>query len=112
VRSTRTDQARPAALAAQHETAADLLDGERAFRNNCANCHGPDGDQIAGIDLEFLGTVVQGAGAAKILFTSVRDGNTIAIPAALRSPDYRPQGFRVEAPAAFTTEPQRRTEAL
>ena len=42
---------RPAALAAQHETAADLLDGERAFRNNCANCHGPDGDQIAGIDL-------------------------------------------------------------
>jgi putative heme-binding domain-containing protein len=36
---------------AQHETAADLLDGERAFRNTCANCHGPDGDQIAGIDL-------------------------------------------------------------
>jgi putative heme-binding domain-containing protein len=36
---------------AQHETAADLLDGERAFRQNCANCHGPDGDQIAGIDL-------------------------------------------------------------
>lgn len=36
---------------AQHETAADLLDGERAFRNNCANCHGPDGDLIAGIDL-------------------------------------------------------------
>ena len=36
---------------AQHETAADLVDGERAFRNSCANCHGPDGDQIAGIDL-------------------------------------------------------------
>jgi putative heme-binding domain-containing protein len=36
---------------AQHETAADLLDGERAFRNTCANCHGPDGDQITGIDL-------------------------------------------------------------
>src|ERR1051325_4646596 len=43
--------ARPATVAAQHETAADLLDGERAFKNNCANCHGPDGDQIAGIDL-------------------------------------------------------------
>src|SRR5215216_5235277 len=42
---------RPAMVAAQHETAADLLDGERAFKNNCANCHGPDGDQIAGIDL-------------------------------------------------------------
>lgn len=36
---------------AQHETASDLLDGERAFRGNCANCHGPDGDQISGIDL-------------------------------------------------------------
>jgi putative heme-binding domain-containing protein len=41
----------PAAALAQHETAADLLDGERAFRNSCANCHGPDGDVIAGIDL-------------------------------------------------------------
>lgn len=36
---------------AQHETAADLVDGERAFRQTCANCHGPDGDQIQGIDL-------------------------------------------------------------
>jgi putative heme-binding domain-containing protein len=36
---------------AQHETASDLLDGERAFKTNCANCHGPDGDQIQGIDL-------------------------------------------------------------
>jgi putative heme-binding domain-containing protein len=36
---------------AQHETAADLLDGERAFRGSCANCHGPDGDLIPGIDL-------------------------------------------------------------
>src|SRR5688572_5973775 len=38
-------------LLAQHETAADLLDGERAFRNSCANCHGPDGDLIPAIDL-------------------------------------------------------------
>ena len=38
-------------VTAQHETASDLLDGERAFRSNCANCHGPDGDLIAGIDL-------------------------------------------------------------
>ena len=38
-------------LYAQHETAADLLDGERAFKASCANCHGPDGDQIQGIDL-------------------------------------------------------------
>ena len=41
----------PHAVYAQHETAADLLDGERAFKASCANCHGPDGDQIQGIDL-------------------------------------------------------------
>ena len=41
----------PRSAYAQHDTAADLLDGERAFRNTCANCHGPDGDVIAGIDL-------------------------------------------------------------
>ena len=38
-------------LVAQHNTAQDIEDGERAFRNTCANCHGPDGDQVAGIDL-------------------------------------------------------------
>jgi putative heme-binding domain-containing protein len=42
---------RPEFAHAQHETAADILDGERAFRNSCANCHGPDGDLITGIDL-------------------------------------------------------------
>lgn len=42
---------RHAPLLAQHETASDLVDGERAFRNSCANCHGPDGDLIGGIDL-------------------------------------------------------------
>lgn len=36
---------------AQHETALDVQDGARAFRQQCANCHGPDGDLIAGIDL-------------------------------------------------------------
>jgi cytochrome c oxidase cbb3-type subunit III len=39
------------ALDAQHDTAADLLDGERAYGSTCANCHGPDGNTIAGIDL-------------------------------------------------------------
>ena len=43
--------AAPPPLLAQHETAADLLDGERAYRQSCANCHGPDGDVITGIDL-------------------------------------------------------------
>ena len=35
---------------AQHETAQDLLDGERAYRDRCANCHGPNGDLIQGIN--------------------------------------------------------------
>lgn len=37
--------------AQQHETAADIEDGGRVFRNACANCHGPDGNDVAGIDL-------------------------------------------------------------
>lgn len=36
---------------AQHATAFDVEDGGRAFASNCAGCHGPDGDLIAGIDL-------------------------------------------------------------
>ncbi len=40
-----------AGLAAQHETAGDIEDGGRVFRDTCANCHGPDGDEIPGIDL-------------------------------------------------------------
>ena len=36
---------------AQHDTAADIDDGGRVFRDRCANCHGPDGDEVAGIDL-------------------------------------------------------------
>ena len=40
-----------ASLAAQHDTAQDIDDGGKVFRNTCANCHGPDGDSVAGIDL-------------------------------------------------------------
>ena len=38
-------------LLAQHSTAQDIDDGGRVFRNTCANCHGPDGNEVAGIDL-------------------------------------------------------------
>ena len=38
-------------LPAQHATAADIEDGGRVYQNTCANCHGPDGDGVAGIDL-------------------------------------------------------------
>jgi putative heme-binding domain-containing protein len=36
---------------AQHATASDIEDGGRVFRQSCANCHGPDGNEIPGIDL-------------------------------------------------------------
>jgi len=36
---------------AQHATAFDIENGARAYENSCANCHGPDGDLVAGIDL-------------------------------------------------------------
>jgi putative heme-binding domain-containing protein len=41
------------ALLAQHSyTPGDVQDGERLFLANCAICHGPDGDQVPGVDLE------------------------------------------------------------
>jgi putative heme-binding domain-containing protein len=39
-----------ASLLAQ-SSAADIADGARQFQNTCANCHGPDGGEVAGIDL-------------------------------------------------------------
>ena len=39
-------------LLAQHTyTPADVQEGQRLFRTNCVLCHGPEGDQIPGIDL-------------------------------------------------------------
>jgi putative heme-binding domain-containing protein len=40
------------ALLAQHSyTPADVQEGGRLFRANCVLCHGPEGDQVPGIDL-------------------------------------------------------------
>jgi len=42
----------PAVLPAQHTyTPADIQEGGRLFRVNCVLCHGPEGDQVPGIDL-------------------------------------------------------------
>ena len=42
----------PGALLAQHTyTTADIQEGNRLFRANCVLCHGPEGDQVPGIDL-------------------------------------------------------------
>src|SRR5712691_2899752 len=32
-------------------SAADIEDGQRLFVGSCANCHGPDGDSVPGVDL-------------------------------------------------------------
>jgi putative heme-binding domain-containing protein len=40
-----------ATASAQHATGLDIEDGSRVFASVCANCHGPDGNLIAGIDL-------------------------------------------------------------
>lgn len=42
--------AAPLPLSAQHATAFDVADGRRVYEQSCANCHGPDGNLIAGID--------------------------------------------------------------
>ena len=40
------------ALLAQHEyPATDIENGGRQYTNNCVYCHGPEGDQIAGVNL-------------------------------------------------------------
>lgn len=42
----------PVVLLAQHAfTPADIEEGGRLFRTNCVLCHGPEGDQVPGIDL-------------------------------------------------------------
>jgi len=40
----------PGPALAQHDTAADLLDGGRAYAERCATCHGPNGDLVPNID--------------------------------------------------------------
>jgi putative heme-binding domain-containing protein len=40
-----------ASLVAQRNNALDIADGARVFQNTCSNCHGPDGNEIPGIDL-------------------------------------------------------------
>lgn len=84
-------------LSAQHATAFDIEDGGRAFRNTCATCHGPDGDQIAGIDLgrgqfrrpftdqELVGIIRNGIPNTPMPATNVSDVQAVKIVAYLRS---------------------------
>jgi len=85
------------ALFAQHATAFDIEDGGRAFRNTCANCHGPDGDQVAGIDLgrgqfrrtltdqELVGIIRNGIPNTPMPANNVSEAQAVKIVAYLRS---------------------------
>ena len=85
------------ALFAQHATAFDIEDGGRAFRNTCANCHGPDGDQVAGIDLgrgqfrrsltdqELVGIIRNGIPNTPMPPNNVSEAQAVKIVAYLRS---------------------------
>lgn len=85
------------AVFAQHATAFDIEDGGRAFRNTCANCHGPDGDQVAGIDLgrgqlrrpltdqELVGIIRNGIPNTPMPANNVSEAQAVKIVAYLRS---------------------------
>ena len=83
---------------AQHETAQDLLDGERAYRDRgCANCHGPNGDLIPGInfsagqfrrpmtDADLARIIRQGIANTPMPATNVTEAQAGQIVAYLRS---------------------------
>ena len=82
---------------AQHETAFDVEEGGRAFRNSCANCHGPDGNEIAGIDLgrgqfrrpmtdaDLMAIIRKGIPNTPMLATNMTEEQAARIVAYLRS---------------------------
>src|SRR6185436_7462636 len=82
---------------AQHETAFDVEEGGRAFRNSCANCHGPDGNEIAGIDLgrgqfrrpmtdaDLIGIIRKGIPNTPMPATNMTEEQAARIVAYLRS---------------------------
>jgi len=63
-----------ATLFAQHTyTPADLEEGGRLFRSNCVGCHGPEGNQVAGVDLsrgKFRNTATE-TGAIDIILKGI-----------------------------------------
>jgi putative heme-binding domain-containing protein len=87
----------PDSLRAQHATAYDIEDGGRAFRTSCANCHGPDGNEIPGIDLgrgqfrrpltdeELVGIIRKGIPNTPMPATNITEEQALRIVAYLRA---------------------------
>ena len=83
---------------AQHETAQDLLDGQRFYNERgCANCHGPNGDLVPGInfsagqfrrpmtDADLSGIIRKGIPNTPMPASNVTDAQAGQIVAYLRS---------------------------
>ena len=87
----------PGTAVAQHDTAADLLDGGRAYSERCATCHGPNGDLVPNIDFsrgqfrrtltdaDLVGIIRQGIPNTPMPATSVTEAQASQIVAYLRS---------------------------
>jgi putative heme-binding domain-containing protein len=86
------------ALLAQHEYAAtDVENGGRQYTNNCVYCHGPEGDQIPGINLlqgkfrrtlsddDIARTIREGIPGTGMPAQNMNEGNARTIVAYLRS---------------------------
>jgi putative heme-binding domain-containing protein len=93
---------------AQHATAFDLEDGGRAFSSNCAGCHGPDGDLIAGIDLG-RGLFRRPLTDAELVGIIMNGIPNTPMPATPRMTE--PQAARIVAYLRATAESSRSTSA-
>lgn len=85
-------------LAAQHSySPADIEDGGRLYQANCARCHGPDGDVVAGINLargqfrrvttddEIAGAIIRGVAGTGMPPSNFSEAEAGTIVAYLRS---------------------------
>ena len=88
----------PTLLCAQRSyTASDIQEGGRLFGVNCVSCHGPEGDQVPGIDLghgkfrqaysedELLKIILNGKPGTGMPNTNLRDFQAQAIVGYLHS---------------------------
>jgi len=93
------------ALLAQHEYAAtDIENGGRQYTNNCVYCHGPEGDQIPGLNLlqgkfrraqsadDIARIIREGIPGTGMPAQNMNEGNARTIVAYLRSAAAVPVG--------------------
>src|SRR5580704_12757967 len=102
-----------ATLLAQHAyTPADVQEGQRLFRANCVLCHGPEGDQIPGIDLShgkfrqtysedaLVKIIQEGKAGTPMPPSNLRDSQAAVVLAYLRSIGSSGHGAPIHGDAA------------